>query len=140
MPDALYAEWKRSIVVEAFRHRGIEAPVGDLLRVPLASRRRIRSMPAATAGACASVSIARRRTTSSNVAQCPIAMPRLVALLPALREMLVPVLTGRAEAAITLLATPAGVDVSMRLQPPRARRAGMCRAWPRWPRATASPA
>jgi 23S rRNA (uracil1939-C5)-methyltransferase len=48
-----------------------------------------------------------------NVTECPIAMPQLVAALPALREMLEPMLTGQAEAAIGLLATPAGVDVEM---------------------------
>ena len=48
-----------------------------------------------------------------DVSECPIAMPQLVAALPALREMLEPLLTGQAEAAIHMLATPAGVDVEM---------------------------
>jgi 23S rRNA (uracil1939-C5)-methyltransferase len=114
MPDALYAEWKRSIVVQAFRHRGIEAPVGDLLRVPLGSRRRITVYARRDRN---SLRLGFHRAASHDVldvAQCPIAMPQLVGLLPALREMLGPVLTGRAEAAITLLATPAGIDASLR--------------------------
>ena len=48
-----------------------------------------------------------------NVTECPIAMPQLVAALPALREMLEPLLTGQAEAAIDIVATAAGVDVQM---------------------------
>ena len=37
VPDDLYTAWKRAMVVHAFMHRGIEAPVGALVRVPLAS-------------------------------------------------------------------------------------------------------
>jgi 23S rRNA (uracil1939-C5)-methyltransferase len=114
MPDELYAEWKRNIVVQAFRHRGIEAPVGDLVRVPLGSRRRI-TVYARREGN--SLRLGFHRAASHDVldvAQCPIAMPQLVSLLAALREMLEPMLPGRAEAAITLLATPAGIDASLR--------------------------
>jgi 23S rRNA (uracil1939-C5)-methyltransferase len=114
MPDALYAEWKRTIVVQAFRHRGIEAPVGDLFRVAPGSRRRI-TFYARRDGK--SLRIGFHRAASHDVldvAQCPVAMPQLVGLLPALREMLEPALTGRAEAAVTLLATPAGIDASLR--------------------------
>lgn len=114
MPDALYADWKRGIVMQAFRHRGIEAPVGDLFRVPLGSRRRITVYAGRQAK---SLRLGFHRAASHDiidVQQCPIAMPQLAAVLPHLREMLEPVLTGRAEAAITLLATPAGVDASLR--------------------------
>src|SRR5215831_20494617 len=41
VPDDLYTAWKRSMVVHAFMHRGIEAWVGPLIRVPPASRRRV---------------------------------------------------------------------------------------------------
>ena len=67
-------------------------------------------------------------------------MPQLVAALPALREMLEPVLTGQAEAAIDMLATPAGLDVQHGLHLPRLARRSTSRAWPRWRRNTASPA
>ena len=40
MSDALYADWKRGIVVEAFRQRGLTPEVAPLLRVPPGSRRR----------------------------------------------------------------------------------------------------
>jgi 23S rRNA (uracil1939-C5)-methyltransferase len=113
MPDALYAAWKRGIVVESFRHRGIEANVGELVRVPLASRRRLQ-VYARRYRKNLHLGFYRAATHYiMNVMECPIAMPQLVAVLPVLREMLEPVLTGQAEAAIDLLATPAGVDVSM---------------------------
>jgi 23S rRNA (uracil1939-C5)-methyltransferase len=113
MPDAFYAGWKRAIVVEAFRHRGIDAPVDELFRVPLASRRRLQ-VYARRYRKNLHLGFYRAATHYIlNVTECPIAMPQLVAALPALREMLEPVLTGQAEAAIDILATPAGVDVEM---------------------------
>jgi 23S rRNA (uracil1939-C5)-methyltransferase len=113
MPDGLYAAWKRAIVVDAFRHRGLDAPVDDLFRVPLASRRRIQ-VYARRYRKNLHLGFYRPATHYiMDVSECPIAMPQLVAALPALREMLEPLLSGQAEAAIHMLATPAGVDVHM---------------------------
>jgi 23S rRNA (uracil1939-C5)-methyltransferase len=113
MPDSLYAAWKRAIVVDAFRHRGLDPPVDDLVRVPPASRRRIQ-VYARRYRKNLHLGFYRAAThLIMNVTECPIAMPQLVAALPALRDMLEPVLTGQAEAAIHMLATPAGVDVHM---------------------------
>ena len=113
MPDAFYAGWKRAIVVEAFRHRGIDAPVDELFRVPLASRRRI-NVYARRYRKNLHLGFYRAATHYiMNVMECPIAMPQLVAVLPALRGMLEPLLTGQAEAAIDIVATAAGVDVLM---------------------------
>ena len=113
MPDAFYAGWKRAIVVEAFRHRGIDAPVDELFRVPLASRRRI-NVYARRYRKNLHLGFYRAATHYiMNVTECPIAMPQLVAALPALREMLEPVLTGQAEAGINIYATAAGLDVQM---------------------------
>jgi 23S rRNA (uracil1939-C5)-methyltransferase len=113
MPDAFYAGWKRAIVVEAFRHRGIDAPVDELFRVPLASRRRI-NVYARRYRKNLHLGFYRAATHYiMNVMECPIAMPQLVAVLPALRGMLEPLLTGQAEAAIDIVATAAGVDVQM---------------------------
>jgi 23S rRNA (uracil1939-C5)-methyltransferase len=113
VPDALYVAWKRAIVVEAFRHRGIDAPVDDLVRVALASRRRL-TVYARRYRKNLHLGFYRAATHYiMNVTECPIAMPQLVAVLPVLREMLEPMLMGEAEAAIDMLATPAGVDVGM---------------------------
>jgi len=107
----LYARWKRSIVVEAFRQQGLEAPVEDLIRVPLASRRRV-TLYARRYRKSMHLGFYRAATHHiMNVVECPIAEPQLVAALPALREMLEPILSGRAEAGISMLATPAGIDV-----------------------------
>jgi 23S rRNA (uracil1939-C5)-methyltransferase len=113
MADGLYAAWKRAIVVDAFRHRALDAPVDDLFRVPLASRRRIQ-VYARRYRKNLHLGFYRPATHDiMDVIECPIAKPQLVAALPALREMLEPLLTGQVEAAIHMLATPAGVDVHM---------------------------
>lgn len=115
VPGELYVAWKRGIVVQALRHRGIDAPVAELVRVPLASRRRI-TIYARRYRENMHLGFYRASTNSiMDVTHCPIAVPVLVEALPALREMLEPVLSGKGEAAIRLLATPAGVDVNMTL-------------------------
>jgi 23S rRNA (uracil1939-C5)-methyltransferase len=113
VPNDLYVAWKRAMVVQAFMHRGIEAPVGALVRVGRASRRRV--------ALCArryrsNFHIGYHRAATHyilNVVECPIAVPAIVAALPVLREMLEPVLAGQSEAAVSVLATPAGLDVLM---------------------------
>jgi 23S rRNA (uracil1939-C5)-methyltransferase len=85
MSDALYAGWKRDLVVTALRQRGLDAEVADLVRVPPRSRRR------------ATVSIARRgavvgfhRHHSEEVidlAACPVVTPAIEAALPGLRRL-----------------------------------------------------
>ena len=40
MSEQLYADWKRGIVVEAFRQRGLAPDIAPLQRVPPGSRRR----------------------------------------------------------------------------------------------------
>jgi len=113
MPDDLYTAWKRAMVVHAFMHRGIEAPVGALVRVPPASRRRV-TVYARRYRNNFHIGYYRAATHYIlNVSECPIAEPAIVASLPVLRQMLEPLLSGQAEAGITILATPAGLDVHM---------------------------
>jgi 23S rRNA (uracil1939-C5)-methyltransferase len=113
MPDDLYTAWKRAMVVHAFMHRGIEAPVGPLVRVPLASRRRV-TVYARRNRKNFHIGYYRAATHYIlNVVECPIAAPAIVAALPVLREMLEPLLSGRGEAGVTMLATPSGLDVHM---------------------------
>jgi 23S rRNA (uracil1939-C5)-methyltransferase len=113
MPEDVYVAWKRAMVTDAFRHRGIAAPVGPLHRVPRASRRRV-TLYARRDGKALHLGFHRRGTHHIiDIAECPIAVPQIVAVLPALREMLEPALSGRAEAAVHVLATASGLDVRM---------------------------
>jgi 23S rRNA (uracil1939-C5)-methyltransferase len=113
VPDELYTAWKRAMVVHAFMHRGIDAPVGALIRVPRARRRRV-MVHARRYRKNFHLGYYRAGTHYIlNVAECPIAEPAIVAALPVLREMLEPLLSGQGEAGITILATQAGLDVHM---------------------------
>jgi 23S rRNA (uracil1939-C5)-methyltransferase len=113
MPVDTYAAWKRDTVVQAFRHRGIDPPVTSLWRIAPASRRRI-TLHARRQGGHVRLGFHRAATHDIlDVTECAVAVPRIVAALPALREMLGPVLSGRSEAAITVVATAAGLDVHM---------------------------
>ena len=113
MPEDMYVAWKRAIMVDAFRHRGIDAPLEPLVRIPPASRRRV-TLYARRYRKELYVGFYRAATHYIlNVEECPVASPAIVRLLPVLREMLDPVLSGKAEAAISMLATPGGVDVAI---------------------------
>jgi 23S rRNA (uracil1939-C5)-methyltransferase len=113
VPDELYTAWKRGMVVHAFMHRGIDAPVGALIRVPRARRRRV-MVHARRYRKNFHLGYYRAGTHYIlNVAECPIAEPAIVTALPVLREMLEPLLSGQGEAGITILATQAGLDVHM---------------------------
>src|SRR5262249_45395033 len=139
MPDDLYTAWKRAMVVHAFMHRGIEAPVGALVRVPLASRRRV-TMYARRYRKSFHIGYYRAATHYIlNVVECPIAEPAIVAALPVLRGMLEPLLSGQGAAGITILVTPAGVDVhitfihvgSVRKEYPRMATLAACNGFAR---------
>jgi 23S rRNA (uracil1939-C5)-methyltransferase len=113
MPEDLYAAWKQAMLVEAFRHRGIAAPLEPLYRLPAGSRRRL-TLHARREGGVLRVGFQRRAAHDLvDITRCPVAVPQIVAALPAVREMLEPVVTGRTQAAVHVLATKAGLDVHL---------------------------
>jgi 23S rRNA (uracil1939-C5)-methyltransferase len=127
MPDALYAEWKRAKVVEAFRHRGIDAPVEPLVRVPLASRRRVKMHARRVARG---LHLGFHRAGSHDIVpirECPVALPQIVSALPRLEALLEPVLTGKSEAVIDLVVTPAGLDAAIVFTGPRPQSKALAR-------------
>src|SRR5688572_6100561 len=89
MSASLYAEWKRNIVVEAFRQRGLEPDIGALVHVPPASRRRA-VLTAHRAGS--DIVLGYHRRASHDVfqmAECPVLEPDIVRRLPGLRALAV---------------------------------------------------
>ena len=111
MSASLYAEWKRNIVVEAFRQRGLEPDIGALVHVPPASRRRA-VLTAHRAGS--DIVLGYHRRASHDVfqmAECPVLEPDIVRRLPGLRALAV-ALPAR-ESRITVLHTRAGLDVAV---------------------------
>jgi 23S rRNA (uracil1939-C5)-methyltransferase len=115
MSTPLYADWKRGILVEALRQRGLRAEVGPLRPIPAASRRRAVLTGRRADGAPILGYHPRESEAVFDLLECPVLVPEIVAALPALREIAASA-PGR-EVRLTVLATPAGLDVAVATQP-----------------------
>ena len=79
MSDALYRDWKRGLVVEAFRHRGIEAEVAALVAVAPGTRRRA-YFGIERRGAEVSIGFREEgQHVLVDLAECPVLDPAIVA-------------------------------------------------------------
>jgi 23S rRNA (uracil1939-C5)-methyltransferase len=112
MPADLYAEWKRSIVQDAFAHRGIEAGVAPLVRVGLHSRRRA-FLGVERQGRRVVIGFREEgQHTLVDMAECPVLDRALVALLPHLRDMAVLAMPAGVGGRLVVTLTAGGPDVS----------------------------
>lgn len=112
MAPPLYRDWKRGLVAEAFRHRGIDAEVLPPVVVDAASRRR------------AFLGVERRgdeviigfreegQHTLVNLAECPVLDPLIVAAVPGLRALARRVMVDRAGGRLVVTRLDHGLDVS----------------------------
>src|SRR5262249_24195520 len=111
MSQDLYAEWKRTLVVDALRRHGLAHVVEPLRRIEPFTRRRA-SLTARRAGA--TLLLGYHRWHSHDlvaIRECPLLVTPIVAALPALRA-LAELICAR-EARVMVLATPAGLDVAV---------------------------
>jgi 23S rRNA (uracil1939-C5)-methyltransferase len=110
MDETLYADWKRSIVVDALRQRGLEAEVAPLVRIGAGTRRR--AVLAARREARGIMLGYHRRRSHDLFAleECPVLEPAIVNSLQGLCSIAAAL--GRAEVRLTVLSTPAGLDVA----------------------------
>jgi 23S rRNA (uracil1939-C5)-methyltransferase len=111
MSDALYAEWKRGIVVEALRHRGLDPDVAPLARIPPATRRRAVLTAQRTASGVVLGYHRRRSHELFAVEECPVLTPAIVLQLAALRAVIATL--DATDVRVTVLATPSGLDVEL---------------------------
>lgn len=111
MGDRLYADWKRDIVVAAFRQRGLEPDIAPLRRMPPGSRRRA-VLTARRQGKRIVLGYRRRKSLDLiGIDECPVLLPDIVARLPALRAIAAAL--APPEVHLTVLWTPAGLDVAV---------------------------
>jgi 23S rRNA (uracil1939-C5)-methyltransferase len=111
MGEHLYAQWKRAIVVEAFRHRGLETEITPLVPVPPQSRRRA-VLTGRRKGSRIALGYHRRRSHELlDVEECPVLQPDIVAQFAALRAIAGAAAGGQVR--MTVLVTPAGLDVAI---------------------------
>jgi 23S rRNA (uracil1939-C5)-methyltransferase len=110
MSDALYASWKRGIVVEALRQRGLDVEVGPLRRVASGSRRRTVLTVGRERGEMVLGYHRRRSHELFAVEECPVLQPAIVSQLSGLRAIAGKL--ARPEIRLTVLSTPIGLDVA----------------------------
>jgi len=111
MGENLYADWKRGILADALRQRGLPTEVGALRLVAPASRRRTVLTGRSSRGESLLGYHPRDADAIFDVLDCPVLVPEIVACLPALRAIVAVV--AAPEVRLTVLATPAGLDVAL---------------------------
>ena len=110
-----YVRFKRDRVVEALRRAGLaEVPVLDPIVTPPASRRRLSLAARNLRGGTLLGFNALASGRIVDIATCPVAEPALVALLPALRDLVARL--SRASLDVALLALPGGIDLLLRAE------------------------
>jgi 23S rRNA (uracil1939-C5)-methyltransferase len=124
----VYAEWKRSRVVEALRQQGLgDAPVAPLIRTAAGSRRRITLAARARKGGVLLGFHAAESHDIVDLRECHVMQPALAALIAPLRDLLSNELRAGVEAENTATATAAGIDLLIRTEalPDRDKRVAL---------------
>jgi 23S rRNA (uracil1939-C5)-methyltransferase len=116
MADEDYRAFKHGLVVDAMARHGIDTAVEDIVEVPPATRRRATLKALKGEGGVALGFHAAGTHDISDLYECLVLTPRLVALVPKLREMLMALLRVGEFAELRLADTDGGVDLSLRWQ------------------------
>jgi 23S rRNA (uracil1939-C5)-methyltransferase len=111
MTPELYADWKRGILLAAFRQRGLEVDVAPLQAIAAGSRRRAVFTARRQRGELVFGFHRRRSAEVFAVAECPVLEPAIVAELAGLKAIAATL--DEPEVRLTVLATPVGLDVAL---------------------------
>lgn len=112
MSPTLYRDWKRGLVVEAFRHRGIAAEVAPIVVVDAASRRRA-FLGVERRGAEVIIGFREEgQHALVDLAECPVLDPLIVSAVPGLRDLARRVMVDRAGGRLVVTRLDHGLDVS----------------------------
>lgn len=112
MAAPAYAEWKRGLLLETLARRGFddESLVADLTLCP-PQRRRLRFAAIGRREGAVLGFNARNSNQVIDLAECPIADPRIAGLLEPLRQVLGEVLTPKATSDVEIVATEDSIDL-----------------------------
>lgn len=109
-----YRAWKRALVTDALKARGIEAPVGDLVTCGPGERRRVQLSAKHGEGGAVLGFHGPYSYSLFQVEECPVTDPRIVAALPQLRR-LAAVIAGLSKPFhMIVTATDTGLDIAIR--------------------------
>ena len=111
MGERLYADWKRGIVIEAFRQRGLEPDIAPLRRFAPGSRRRAVLSASRQRDRAPTLGYHRRGSNELvDIQECPVLEPAVASRLAALRAIAAAL--PAAQVRLTVLSTQAGLDVA----------------------------
>jgi 23S rRNA (uracil1939-C5)-methyltransferase len=120
LEPAFYREWKLARIMGALARAGIQTPVmAPLAETPPGARRRA-ELAACRHGRVIALGFHERLAHEiAPIERCPVMQPALVALLPALRDLLVTILPADGEARrrtldLLLTATDSGIDLVLK--------------------------
>ncbi len=108
--------WKRDQVVAALASRGLEdwAPLVEPTVDGGGAGRRRAVLAATRAGARILLGFHERASHRLvDIAECPVLVPEIVALLPVLKSLAATVMPRKGEVTLTVLATPNGADLAL---------------------------
>ncbi len=112
MAAAVYSAWKQAQVVAAFRSRGIDAEVSEVVACAGKRRRAVFSAKRTNSGVVLGFHGAGSHELV-DLAMCPVVDERIVAALPALRDLVSPLVSRRGELRATTTWTEAGLDIAL---------------------------
>jgi 23S rRNA (uracil1939-C5)-methyltransferase len=113
MSARLYANWKRGIVIDAFRHRGLSPEVAPLITVAPGSRRRA-VLTCRRGNDRLVVGYHQRRSHALiDIEECPVLAPEIVSALAGLRALADLLLEPSGELRAVIVLTETGLDVSL---------------------------
>jgi len=112
MSDGLYEDWRKGTLAEAFRHRGIDAAIEPLSRIPLNSRRRA-YLGVEREGAEVTIGFREeRRHALVDMEECFVLAPEIVAALPHLADLARVVMPDRSAGRLLVTRLDHGLEVS----------------------------
>ena len=108
MGGSTYVDWKRAVIADALARHGLHPDIATLISVAPSTRRRVRFAFRKVAGGIVLGFHEGRSDRIVDIADCPVAMPEIIALMPHLRTFL----DGRADKGeVAVTQTPEGADV-----------------------------
>ncbi len=111
MAPAPYAAFKRDLILRALSARGIAADVAEAWITPPNSRRRV-ALGAKRTGKQVTLGFhARKSHDLVAIAECPVARPAIVAILPCLRDIASRLLAGKDAISLLVTETASGLDL-----------------------------
>ena len=113
MSSPLYRAWKRDFVATAFRHRGLDVEISDMIAVGPGQRRRATFTARKTARGLVLGFHEEGSHALVDLAVCPVVTPAIAGALPGLRAIADVSIASGESIRLAVTDTPDGLDVSL---------------------------